>query len=277
MDDDSLAQIERMLEGKLRPLHDRLDELTKKIEQRPEWSAAAAAEPRERHPKRLVALLTTTVVAIAVVVFAGRMVLAGAGGSRVGSSPAAGQQVYADDFSNPASGMFLDAQTGTATLPSDRASAQWDYGYKDGALVAHVSPPSLPLNGRVIGGEARAANRLSGDFAVEVKARATKAAGQAVYGLRLFPGSRDFGFGVWPGQKSYQLWEIFQPALLAARSTAIAANDAVNTLRIELRGGALRLFVNGQPVDDRQDEAFATRPASVGVFFDSVAAPGDQP
>jgi hypothetical protein len=277
MDDVSLEQIERMLEAKLRPIQEQLDELSRKLNQRPEWSAAAAEEARQRHPKRLAALLVTTVVAVAAVVFAGRMVLGGTGSStRPGSGPAAGQPIYADDFSNPANGVFLDAQRGTATLPADRATAQWDYGYSGGALVAHVSPPSLPLNGRVIGGEARAANRLSGDFAFEVKAQATKAAGQAVYGLRFFPGSRDFGFGVWPGQKSYQLWEIFQPALLAARSSAIAAGNGQNTLRMEVRAGAVRLFINGQPVDDRQDDAFAVRPASVGLFFDTIAAPGDE-
>jgi hypothetical protein len=277
VDDDSLEQFDKLLEAKLRPLQAQLDEMARKLDQRPAWYAGLSQEPNERHPKRLAALLAATVAAVAIVVVAGRMVLLGAGGSGRLSSPAAGQQVYADDFSNPSGGLFLDGQSGIGTLPSDRASARWDYGYRDGALVAHVGPPTLPLNGRVVGGEARAANQLSGDFAFEVKARATNGAGQAVYGLRLFPGSRDFGFGVWPGQKSYELWEIFQPALVAARSTAIAADEGANTLRMEIRGAGVRLFVNGQAIHERQDEAFATRPAAVGLFFDTIAAPGYQP
>lgn len=278
MDDDSLKQIDQLLEAKLRPLQAQLDDLGKKLEQRPEWFAASAKEPKERHPKRAAALLMTTLVAVAVVVFTGRLVLGvNDSSTRQTSAPSSGRQLYADDFSNPASGLFLDGQRGTATLPADRAAAQWDYSYHGGSLVAHVSPPTVPLNGRVIGGEARAANRLSGDFAFEVKAKATESAGQAVYGLRLYPGSRDFGFGVWPGQKSYELWEIFQPSLLAARSTAIAADAGENLLRVEVRTNAVRLFINGQPVDDRQDDAFAPRPAAVGLFFDTTASPGDQP
>lgn len=277
MDDDSLEQIDQLLEARLRPLRARLDELAKRLDQYPERFGGLEDEPRERHPKRLVALLATTVVAIAAVVLAGRMVIGLTdSGSRQAGAPGA-RQVFADDFSNPANGLFLDGQRGTATLPGDRASAQWEYSYQNGGLLAHVAAPSLPLNGRVIGGEARAANRLSGDFAFEVKAKATKSASQAVYGLRLYPGSRDFGFGVWPGQKSYQLWEIFQPALIAARSSSITTGEGDNVLRMEVRGNGIRLFINGQPVDDRQDDAFVTRPASVGLFFDTTASPGDNP
>src|SRR5205823_7538878 len=90
------------------------------------------------------------------------------------------------------------------------------------------------------------------------------------------PGGREFGFGVQPGQKSYMLWELFQPPMLAARNTAIAADDADNFLRMEVRGSAVRLFVNGQAIDSRQDEAFGARPATVGLLFDTVAPPGSE-
>ena len=134
-------------------------------------------------------------------------------------------------------------------------------------------PPSMPLAGRLIGGSARALNRVTGDFAFEVRAKATRSPMNAVYGLRYFPGSREFGFGVQPGQKSYQFWEIFRPPLLAAQSAAIAPDDSENVLRIEVRGSVARLFANGQMLDSLQDEAFGVRPASVGLFFDSSAAP----
>jgi len=219
--------------------------------------------------------LSVAALVVAVVVIGRTVVGTSDGSSAQPSAPATSRVLYTDDFSNPANGLFLDHQSGTAKLPPDNASAQWDYSYQDGALVAHVSPPIMPLSGRLIGGSARAANRLTGDFAFEVKARATQSPAHAVYGLRYFPGSREFGFGIQPSQKSYQLWEIFQPPILAARSNTIAPGGEENLLRLEVRASSVRLFVNGQEVDSRQDEAFGARPASAGLFFDTTAAPAD--
>jgi hypothetical protein len=266
MADVSLEQIGQLLDEKLRPIKATLDEHTRLLDER--------NEGRQLYLKWPLAAFSLVAVVVAVV-FVGRSMLArvdaGAGQS---SAAAPGQLLYADEFTNPAKGLFLERQSGTSSLPADRASAQWDYAYQNGELVAHVGPPSLPLAGRLIGGSARGLNPLTGDFAFEVRARATRAPGSAVYGLRYFPGGRDFGFGIEPSGKRYKLWEVFRPPLLAAQSDAIASDDAENVLRLEVRGSALRLLVNGRAVDSLRDQAFGARPAAVGLFFDSTAPPG---
>jgi hypothetical protein len=274
MADVTLEQISALLDEKLRPIKAKLDAHSKLLDRLSEPPDAIAAKFRPPRSKRMFLALASTAVIVLAVVLVGRTVLGPSDGSSAQSSGSrSGRLLYADDFSNAATGLFLDAQRGAAALPIDRASAQWDYAYRDGALVAHVGPPSLPLSGRVIGGAARAANRLTGDFAFEVKAKASAPAASAVYGLRYYPGNREFGFGIQPGPKSYQLWEIFQSPLLSARSFAIAPDDMENVLRLEVRGSNLGLFVNGQAIDARQDEAFGARPASIGLFFDTTGTP----
>ena len=265
MADLSLEQIAALIDEKLRPIHAKLDEQARRAEQ-----SAERHELRVGVPLAVVSLL----VVIVAVLLAGRALLARLdNGGGPSSKPIAGRVLYADDFSSPAKGMFLDHQQGNARLPGDNASARWDYGYANGELVAHVSPPSVPLAGRVIGGAARALNRVTGDFAVEVRARAASPAANAVYGIRFWPGPREFAFGIEPSQKRYMLWEIFRPALLAAASPAVAPDGADNLLRLEARGSGVRLFADGQLLDSFQDDALGVRPAEVGLFFDSVAPP----
>jgi hypothetical protein len=273
MDDSTLEQISALLDDKLRPIHAKLDEHSRKLERPP-----VALEPEPARPAvgKLAIGIVSVLVVIVAIVLVGRMLLGvTSSGSGQAVAPGPGRLLYSDDFSNPAAGLFLNQQSGTGTLPSDRTTAHWDYVYQDGALVAHVGAPSQPLSGRLIGGSARSANRLMGDFAFELRASATRSAATAVYGLRYFPGSREFGFGAQPGQKSYQFWELFQPPLRAVRSGAVAPDDQENYLRMEVRGTAVRLFINGQVVDDLQDDAFGARPASVGLFFDTSGSPLD--
>ena len=269
-DEPTLEQISQLLDDKLRPIHAKLEEHARQLAR-----IGSDLEPQGRF-KRPITLLALFIILAASLTIAGQIVLGRTGGNAGQPSPGAGRLLYTDDFSNPAGGLFLDHQIGTATLPGDKATAHWDYGYRDGALVAHVSAPTRPLEERVIGSAARSANRLTGDFAFEVRARATAAAANALYGLRYYPGGREFGFGIQPGQKSYMLWELFQPPLIAARNSAIAGDDADNFLRMEVRGSAVRPLVNGQAIDSRQDEAFGARPATVGLLFDSVASPGSE-
>ena len=264
MADLSPEQIEALIDGKLRPLRARLEEHTRLLE--------ALARRREMRWKRWLAGVSLLAV-VAGVVIAGRALFGGLDSVSPTARPVAGRLLFADDFSTPAKGLFLDHQRGSAVLPGDRDTAQWSYDYRDGELVAHVSPPSAPLGDRVIGGSAHALNHVTGDFAVEVRARATAGPASAVYGLRFYPGQREFAFGLEPGQKRWMLWEIFRPPLLAATSSAVAPDEADNLLRMEVRGSAIRLFANGQLLDSLQDGAFAVRPADVGLFFDSVAQP----
>ncbi len=252
-------QLEALLDAKLKPLEAKLE--------------ALAPQQKTTFPtKPLVLLLSALAATVAAVLIAGRIILAPA--PDAGQASSSERLVYSDDFSDPSRGLFLGRQDGTATLPGDRASAKWDYTYRDGSLVAHVSPPSVPLNGRLIGGSARSANPLTGNFAVEVRARATANVEHAVLGLRLYPGGRDFAFGLRPSSKTYEVWEIFKEPMLSAQNPVI---DSENLLRLEVRGASLRLSINGQPLRALQDEPFGARPASVGVFFDTTAAPGEDP
>jgi|SRR5581483_2203803 len=275
MPDLTPEQLAQLLDEKLRPIGARLDDQAKRLEQQSERLEGALAELRWTAIKQVLALLSIVAVVGGVVLLGQALLTRLAASNATASSSSSPRLLYADDFSNPLTGLFLDHQVGLATLPSDRASASWDYSYQDGALVAHVGPPSLLLNGRLIGSSARAANRLTGDFAFEVRARATKSAGQTMFGLRYFPGTREFGFGIAPETRGYRFYELFQPPMVSARSDAIVSGDQENMLRLEVRGSSLRLFVNGQRIDDLKDEAFGARPASVGVFFDVSGPPDD--
>ena len=270
MPDLTPEQLEALLEAKLRPIHEKLDALSHAEAPR---ASKYAGMPRPR----LLAALGMTVVVVAVVVLAGRFILASSDGGASQTPAGSGRLLYSDDFTNVATGLFLGRQEGTAYLPEDRASAKWDYGYQDGALVAHVGPPTVPLGRRLIGGSARAANPVLGSFAVEVKARATASPDLAVYGLRYFPGGRDFAFGIRPNEKTFEVWEVLKPPMLSASNPVIEPPSVDNLLRLEVRGAAIRLFVNGQPLRALQDDAFAARPASVGVFFDTTGSPNDPP
>src|SRR5579883_294721 len=292
MADLTPEQLGALLEEKLRPIHAKLDAaLAAPAAHQPspaatarEPSAAAGAErPRRvasgegrvRVPFRAVAVLAGVVITALAVLGIGRFILASSGSAAEQAASGSGRLLYSDDFSNVATGLFLGRQDGTASLPGDRASAKWDYAYQDGALVAHVGPPSVPLAGRLIGGSARAANPVLGSFAVEVKARATASPDHAVYGLRYFPGGRDFAFGIRPQDKTFQVWEIFKPPILSASNPVIEPAGADNLLRMEVRGASIRLFVNGQPLRALQDDAFGARPTSVGIFFDTTGSPTD--
>ncbi|HEX6511870.1 MAG TPA: hypothetical protein VF157_06205 [Chloroflexota bacterium] len=234
-----------------------------------------AQERRERGWVKPLAASVGTIVLLAGVVLAGRALLASPDSRGGAVNGGASQLLYADDFSDPAKGVFPAQQAGTARLPEDGVTAPWSYSYEDGALVARVGPPSGPLSRRVIGGSARAPNRLTGDFAVEVRARASASAASAVYGVRYFPGDREFGFGLQPGQGSYAAWELFKPPLATGQSKAIARDQEENWLRLEVRDSGARLLVNGRMLDSLRQDAFGLRPASVGLFFDAVGAPSD--
>jgi len=89
---------------------------------------------------------------------------------------------------------------------------------------------------------------------LEVAFRAINAETQLVWGSN-FP-SHDFDVPA-------TIWDL--PFLSEGAKTAI------------LGGNAMRLFINGQEIDGRQDEAFGVRPASVGVLFDTRAMPNEAP
>ncbi|HLY64586.1 MAG TPA: hypothetical protein VKU60_03540 [Chloroflexota bacterium] len=269
MADVTLEHISALLDEKLRPIRAKLERHANQLASQ----VAPHSAPRLRY---FLAGFTTAALLVAVVL-AGRTLLGGLDGGSGQSAVTGGERLlYADDLSGLMPRLFPDQQQGTATLPADGAAARWDYAYQDGALVAHVSPASASLGGRVIGGSAQAAFPMTGDFAFEVKAQATSSAASAVFGLRYFPNGREFGIGLQPAHQSYQLWELFKPPLRSAQSAAIEAEQP-NTVRLEVRRAALRLFVNGQQVDALQDQAFGGRPASVGLFFDTSAGPGEAP
>src|SRR5262249_17262235 len=108
--------------------------------------------------------------------------------SRAAASGNPGERLlFADDFADPGSGLFLDHQRGPGQVRSEGETFeyQWEYAYADHALVGRLRdyPPNANATVRNFSSDVTAANRVLGDFAVEVQAWATKSIGECRYGL----------------------------------------------------------------------------------------------
>ena len=160
-------------------------------------------------------------------------------------APRVGALLRADDFSNPAQGLFRDAQTGTGqvTLSDGRGANynyRWQYGYQDRSLVLKLPGPYPdPANQAILGVGAVAADRLNADFAVEVVASVTKSPNVALYGLRyiLAPGDSYF-FRIGRDGASFELWSEQGPTSLGGGRTT--SSSAVNPTPCGWRSPATR-------------------------------------
>lgn len=171
----------------------------------------------------------------------------------------------ADDFSDPARGLFLDRQQGTSrTTFSSGATYQynWEYGYQDGSLVARVRGP-YPTNpdGAWVGVWAPAADKVWEDFAVEVKARATRSAAASGYTIiYLAPPDHRYEYQVRAGDAVYSIWSAEDNRTLAiGRTGAANRGSEENHLRLEVRGDTMTIFLNGQLIDRAQHSGLAAR------------------
>lgn len=190
--------------------------------------------------------------------------------------------MLSDDFSDPARGLFLDNQrdVGRGLLADDTPyEYQWEYGYAGGALVARLAVASVAVRPRPYQGAA-AADRVFGDFAVEVRARSTASVNRARYGIEyVLTGEDRYRLEVAPALQQYglSLGPLQRNLMAHARSSAVNRDDAENHLRMEVRGGTMTAFVNGVEVDQGEHPGLATRGGMiklmVGLYGDLQEAP----
>jgi len=184
------------------------------------------------------------------------------------TSPAAnGPLVLADSFAEPASGLFSSQQAGTSQASfSDGTSNtyQWDVGYAYSALVAHALGP-YPANpdSAWLAGMIGLDRQLPRNFAVQVRARATRSLEVSAYGLAVqFGPDQQYQFDVAPDDQRFRLTQIAEQAPLATdRSGWILMDSHVNTLRMEVRDDTLRLLANGHELATLQPTGLAARQA----------------
>jgi class 3 adenylate cyclase len=187
-----------------------------------------------------------------------------------------------DDFSDPARGLFLNNQRGVArgVLADDTSyEYQWEYRYADGALVARLTLPAIEEVLRPYKGAA-AADRVFGDFAVEVRARTTTSGNRARYGIEYVLTDEDrYRLEVAPAVQQYglSLGPLQRNLLAHARSSAVNREDAENHLRMEVRGGTMTAFVNGIEVDQGEHPGLARRGGTVELIVGHYQRPQEAP
>lgn len=198
---------------------------------------------------------------------------------RKGDAP---KLLSADDFSDPAKGLFLDNRSGTGsyTSPPTKVTIEylWEYLYGNKELIARLGTSYPQGWGSWFFWSADASGKVfEADFAAEVRARATKSAGQSFYGIRyLLAGDDYYTAMVVPGTGTYLInWAGGAGNLAAALSPALGRGGDENRLRIEVHGDTLRLFINGREVDRVQHEGLARRPGTLGVLWGMTDPPAD--
>jgi hypothetical protein len=184
--------------------------------------------------------------------------------------------VAADNFSNPATGLFPDTQQGA--IP--QTQLRWTYGYQNGSLVGDIMGQYPTAGTRVLGRQVEARADFTQDIAAEVTAVATRSPGQASYALEYsIPGGVTYRFAITPADQQYQLNIASSTnavqVLTSGRTAAIKSGSMPNELRYEIRGSTMHLLVNGTGVDVAQDDRFTARPARVGVRFGTSGEPSD--
>lgn len=203
------------------------------------------------------------------------------------ASPGAGPQLVAsDDFSNPAMGLFPTGQSGTGGVPRNPESPSgsssyewpWDYGYANGALVGHLGfvLPNAP-SGAIFGTHAMSSVAVNGDFAVAVQMVVTRSIPEAEGGIAFDPpGLPEYRVTIWPSQRGYTVWaNQGGPPFVRGSSPAIAAGGDPNLLRIEVRGGTLTVFANGQQLGVVPQAGFSGRPVQIGLGWYLGGEPSD--
>jgi hypothetical protein len=188
----------------------------------------------------------------------------------------------ADDFSDPARGLFLDNRGGSGNYTSPPTGVtieyRWAYLYRDNALIGQLGTSHPQGWGSWFFWSADAAGKLfDPNFSAEVHMRAAKSASQAFYGLRYAINDDDYYTAmVVPGTGTYVLrWSKSGNNLAAALSPAIKRGTEQNQLRIEVFGDALRLFANGREVDRVQHDGLSRRPGTLGVLWGMSDPPSE--
>lgn len=199
----------------------------------------------------------------------------------VPSAAAPGKLLRSDDFSDPKRGLFLDNQRDSNRQTfSNGVSAQyqWEYGYADRALVFRLKAPSPPIpEGGGIFQSAAAADRVLGDFAVEVRAQTTKS-GQGAYSIDyVLAGEDRYRFVVGPGLQRHgiSLGPQHRNFMSNDRNSAINRGGEENHLRMEVRGDIMTIFVNGVELDRGQHDGLRRRGGSIELAAGMAVQPPD--
>jgi hypothetical protein len=183
----------------------------------------------------------------------------------------------ADDFSDPARGLFPNDQRGVGRVIAEGGTQfeyRWSFTYRDGALVGRLTgaPPEGVRSpfGRAL----MAVDKLFDDFAVEVRGTIASSSEQTRFGVRYLPtASLSISFMLLPGATRYVVTHGLNQqlqTLSSGRSLALQPPDQDNLLRVEIRGDTARMFVNGQETARVQHEALARRGGLIGLIVVTV-------
>jgi len=173
--------------------------------------------------------------------------------------------LIADSMANAAAGIFPHDQSGESSVSlstGGSSSFHWDVGYAYSALVAHVLGP-YPDNpdGAWLLGSTTLERPLPANFAVEVRARATRSVDASAFGLGYGYGPYpQYQFDVLPSDQSFRLAVAQGQPPTAGHSSWIVADDHINVLRLEIQGDTLRALANGHELIRVAPPGLASRP-----------------
>ena len=198
------------------------------------------------------------------------------------ASPGAGELVLADSLANPASAVFPREQSGTgqATFSNgDSATYPWDFAYMYSAIVAHVLGP-YPANpdSAWLAASATLDQSPPHDFAVQVRARVTRSPEASAFGLGFESDSAaQYLFYVTPADQTFRLQlPQGQGAPVSGRTAWILPPTQPNLLRLEMRGGNLRILINGHELVREAPPGLAARQdGKVSLRWAMTTAPSD--
>lgn len=187
-----------------------------------------------------------------------------------------GRLIFSDDFADPTKGQFRDKLVNTvrATLPNGAAvQYPWEAGYIDGGYVTRIKGP-YPDNPQRVPFLVNidSANRVQGDFAVEVTARTLKSSAEVRYGLICDLGPDNFlVFAMNANDGTYVAATgnrgDIRRSLTSGRASSVRPANQDNVMRLEVRGEALRLFVNGQELAPARLPSRSREASLLGLQF----------
>ncbi len=214
---------------------------------------------------------------------AGKPAAPGAGPPAASPAVAGPGLLYSDNFSDPSRGHFRDNQRGTTNVNvrTGAVPVTWEYAYSGSALVGRIRgtyPPELTERPAIAINFA-SIDRVSGDFAAEIRAQVTRSPAEARVGLTYDGGGEDvllLGLrtvdGVYQGVLGRGL-DSRQVARNRAASARLRNLD--NVLRFELRGDMWRLLINGPEVETVKLPARPRSPGQIVLQVAMIGPPAD--
>lgn len=250
--------------------------------------ASSQTQPRKTAAPWLIAAAAAFV---AVGAAAGFLLIGGGGRAAVEGTPVEGsvtsppgwRLLRADDFSNPAAGLFFEDQGTTRGTTSSgiAVSAPWESRYEGRGLAIRVKGPytANPDNWSY-GPNPAASGRIQEEFAVEVRARVAKSPLAAEYGLMYdLPRADDwYNWVVTPETGEYRfVWAGSgnNTKLLEDRSNLLRRGREETLLRMEVSGDTARLLANGEELAKVRHEGLTRRDVTVRLIARITAPPED--